>query len=426
MDSSITSATSMVMQEDKDGGRTKVKHSNQHGKDKHKNKKPETIVGPDGSAKRNIVRRKNSREVNGKKGNSKGGGKKGMWNPIDDGTLDYDMDNDYDSQEDDDDYILVTEGVDPNAHSYYDEELDRIVIGPAMTLSEFKHQTIDIINEYFESEDFEEVKDRIYELNSPEYHYELVKRAISMSLDRKEREKELVSRLLSDLYPKVINSEHIGKGFERLFEMQEDLSLDIPSASKDLEAFLVRAVIDEVLPPKFLSDPFIAGLGGEIITGARNLLSREHVGARIQRVWGPGDGRPVSELKVAIDQLLEEYLISQNLEEASNCVKELSANYYHHELIKRAIMCAMDKAEHDRAAMSSLLAYLVTTEVVSEAQVVKGFYRLYERIDDISLDVPNASFLLNQFVEKAKADGCLPKDFNSNDKNDENNNDSIL
>lgn len=408
-------------------------HFHQHGKDKHKNETPETIVDTktkkQDSGKRNIVRKNNKNRENGvhkKSHNNKngmgGGGKKGQWNVIDDGTMDYDLDNDYDSaDDDDDDFILVSEGVEAltvngkpdlsKVHSYYDEELERIVIGPAMILSEFKRQVCDILNEYFESEDLEEVEDRISELNSPEYHYEFVKRAISLSLDRKERERELVSRLLSELYPRMITSEHIAKGFERLFEMQEDLLLDIPSASKDLEAFLVRAVIDEILPPKFLSDPFIAGLGGDIVICARNLLSREHVGAKIQRVWGPGDGRPVDELKIAIDQLLEEYLISQNLDEASNCVKELAVEQFHHELVKRAVTCALDKTDSDRTAMSSLLAYLVATEVVSEKQMSKGFDRLYGRIDDLCLDVPNAPKFLSAFVEQAQSDGCLPKDY---------------
>lgn len=30
---------------------------------------------------------------------------------------------------------------------------------------------------------------------------------------------------------------------------------------------------------------------------------RDHVLSRLEHVWGPGDGRPVEELKVAIDQV---------------------------------------------------------------------------------------------------------------------------
>ena len=42
-------------------------------------------------------------------------------------------------------------------------------------------------------------------------------------------------------------------------------------------------------------------------------MSREHCTARLERVWGPGDGRPVSELKVEMDQMLQEYLMSREL-----------------------------------------------------------------------------------------------------------------
>lgn len=53
-------------------------------------------------------------------------------------------------------------------------------------------------------------------------------RAISMSLDEKEKERELVSRLLSSLYPEQLTSDMVGKGFERLFETVDDLQLDAP------------------------------------------------------------------------------------------------------------------------------------------------------------------------------------------------------
>lgn len=32
-------------------------------------------------------------------------------------------------------------------------------------------------------------------------------------------------------------------------------------------------------------------------------IRRDHVLSRLERVWGPGDGRPVEDLKVAIDQV---------------------------------------------------------------------------------------------------------------------------
>lgn len=129
--------------------------------------------------------------------------------------------------------------------------------------------------------------------------------------------------------------------------------------------------------------------------------------SRLEHVWGPGDGRPVEELKVAIDQvsflsqssdsanssvhhlftvgrecnaeasilearvtshrqssthcacrvppcpsklfscislccgvvqqLLVEYLLSRQQDEAAACVKELDCSLFHHEIVKRAV-----------------------------------------------------------------------------------------
>lgn len=249
------------------------------------------------------------------------------------------------------------------------------------------------------------------ELSASFLHYELVKRAVSMSLDRNDRERELVSRLLSAAYPDVLASAHITQGFERLLELADDLALDAPQAKPMIATFIARAVVDEVVPPAWLSSPKTVSLGGDVIDHAKRMLSRDHSGAKLERIWGPGDGRPVQDLKVAIDQLLAEYLYARQLEEAARCVRELQAPHFHHELVKRAIVMALDKSPEDRSSVSSLLAYLVASDVVSQQQFRKGVERLYALLSDLVLDTPNAPALVDEFAERAVKDGCLPADF---------------
>jgi programmed cell death protein 4 len=153
-------------------------------------------------------------------------------------------------------------------------------------------------------------------LDCPEYSYELVKRAISMSLDRSDREREQISQLLSECYPDILSTNMIGKGFERLFELVDELVKDVPSAREKLSTFLARCVVDEVLPPSFLNDVVVRNLGGEIVEHAKRMLSREHASAMLERAWGPGDGRPVPDLKVAVDLLLQEFILSGDTTEA--------------------------------------------------------------------------------------------------------------
>jgi programmed cell death protein 4 len=178
-------------------------------------------------------------------------------------------------------------------------------------------------------------------------------------------------------------------------------------------SFLARAVVDEVLPPAFLSEQNDSRPGDEVVEKSVTLLSREHCNARLERVWGPGDGRPVPDLKKDMDQLLKEYLLSRELDEAARCVRELEAPHFYHELVKRGVFAAMEEdgkqqeqpseAAQDDAppsnvdAMAALFVFLVTNAIVSESQVKRGIRRLHELLPDISLDVPSAPTLLSSF-----------------------------
>jgi programmed cell death protein 4 len=182
-------------------------------------------------------------------------------------------------------------------------------------------------------------------------------------------------------------------------------------------SFLARAVVDEVLPPAFLSEQNNDRPGDPVVEKAVTLLSREHCTARLERVWGPGDGRPVAELKKDMDQLLQEYLLSRELDEAARCVKELQAPHFHHELVKRGVFSAMEQdgkktAEEDVSnmdAMAALFGFLVRNAIVSEYQVKKGVARLHKLLPDLSLDVPAAPALLETFEKMAMEEGCLPE-----------------
>jgi programmed cell death protein 4 len=182
-------------------------------------------------------------------------------------------------------------------------------------------------------------------------------------------------------------------------------------------SFLARAVVDEVLPPAFLSEQNNDRPGDEVIEKAVSLLSREHCNARLEHVWGPGDGRPVEELKKDMDQLLQEYLLSRELDEAARCVKELDSPHFHHELVKRGVKIAMEAdgngdAVHSETlsnldAMAALFGFLVRNAIVSEYQVAKGVDRLHKILSDIALDVPAAPSLLDAFEDMVREQGCL-------------------
>lgn len=67
------------------------------------------------------------------------------------------------------------------------------------------------------------------ELNEEEFNYEVVKRAITISMDKNDKERELVSRLLSELYLNGLTPSQISMGFRRVLLLAEDLQIDIPT-----------------------------------------------------------------------------------------------------------------------------------------------------------------------------------------------------
>lgn len=111
---------------------------------------------------------------------------------------------------------------------------DRIVYGPLFTLQEFKIRLGEAIQEYFDSADADEVVRTIQEMRCKEYHAEVVKKAISLSLDKGPRERELISRLLTCLHPLPLDDDDVDAGFENLLDSLEDLSIDIPDAKVSL------------------------------------------------------------------------------------------------------------------------------------------------------------------------------------------------
>ncbi|RLN91189.1 hypothetical protein BBJ28_00003295 [Nothophytophthora sp. Chile5] len=352
-------------------------------------------------------------------GKRMGGGQKGVWGKVGEipATVPADEhDPNYDSEAEEN-VVLVSTGeavkkaASPPTLAPDSLAAKELAVNPS---PELKKRIIEILDEYFTSGDADEVKSSLEELDEPEFHYEVVKRAITMAMDKHDKERELVSRLLSALYLDGLTAAQIAMGFRRVLLLAEDLQLDIPTAKTMLAIFCARAVVDEIVPPSFLEDPFITRYAPDIAAEAIKKLSINHGTARMEKAWGPGDGRPVEELKVAIDQLTKEYLLSRDLEEAERCVRELNVPHFHHEVVKRGITNSLEEGgEANSAAMASLLAYLVSHEVVSSGQLVKGFERFKFVLDDVALDIPNAAALFQDIVARGISDGILPSGFDA-------------
>ncbi len=327
-------------------------------------------------------------------------------------------DPNYNSEEDDDyDTYLVGSGVE-GTHGYGERTFSGTAAEPeptegsTMNLSRFKELEIALLREYFVCGDKEEVARTLREARCPSYHFEFVKRCITMAMDGNAKDREAASQLLSFLHGEgIVKREHFTHGARKLLHILGDLAVDVPNADRLLAQFLARLVVDEILPPIYLVESSAEGLGESALAQARTILSINHSSARTLGIWGPGAAPDVEKLKKHVRLILAEYKDSHDIEEASKCVQKLEANYYHHELVKRAIVMTMDGPEETRRRTLQLLEHLAKKGQISQTQMVMGFERVRESLNDLRLDTPNAADVFAYFVANAVSSKTLPESY---------------
>ena len=142
---------------------------------------------------------------------------------------------------------------------------------------------------------------------------------------------------------------------------------------------------------------------------AEGLLSMRHGLVRLDNVWGVGGGtRPVKHLVKKMILLLQEYLSSSDIKEATRCLQELEVPHFHHELVYEAVNIVLEGInERTSKMMCTLLASLCRSVIVTPNQMKEGFLRIYEDMPQICLDVPPAYSVLEKFVGLCEAEKIL-------------------
>lgn len=291
-----------------------------------------------------------------------------------------------------------------------DIELKAVV--PDVSDEEIRKKVEPIVLEYFENGDTSEAAMSIHESVFVDRRDYLVQLIIEIAMDHKPSHREMASVLISDLFGHVITESDITKAFENLLANLSDLILDIPDAPTVLGNFIARAIADDCIPPKFLKttkerSDFQFFL--EAISRADTLLSMKHGLVRLHNVWGVGGAlRPVKYLTRQMTLLLQEYLSSCDIEEASRCLRALEVPHFHHELVYEAIVMALEaNSAIKEEALCKLLKAFDAAVLVTPDQIERGFLRVYDDLQDISMDVPLAYIILDRFVDRCYKEGFL-------------------
>jgi len=88
-------------------------------------------------------------------------------------------------------------------------------------------------------------------------------------------------------------------------------------------------------------------------------------------------------------------------------VQGLEFSLYHQDLPAILIKYSLDRSDADRQHISSLLHAMVKENLVTSVQMTMGFRKLFNAIDELCLDAPNARAILFEFVGHGRAAGYL-------------------
>ncbi|XP_056640173.1 programmed cell death protein 4 [Diorhabda sublineata] len=291
-----------------------------------------------------------------------------------------------------------------------DIELKAVV--PEVSDEEIKKKVEPIILEYFENGDTHEAILSVEEQIPLNRRETLVEQLIEIAMDHKPSHREMTSVLISDLFPHTINETDISKAFENLLANLPDLILDIPDAPTILGNFIARAIADDCIPPKFivsLKQKSDNKDFQEAVSRADTLLSMKHGLVRLHNVWGVGGAlRPVKALTRQMWLLLQEFLSSGDINEASRCLRLLEVPHFHHELVYEAIVMALEaNSAVKEEQLCTLLKSFSDAILVTPDQMERGFQRVFDDLPDISTDVPLAFIILDRFVDRCHSVGFL-------------------
>merc|ERR1712241_914676 len=99
-----------------------------------------------------------------------------------------------------------------------------------------------LLKEYLCSQDVAEASRCLLDLEVPHFHHELVFEAVYMVIESiHEKTEEAMCKLLTSLFRSfVITIDQMRAGFQRIYDMMGDISIDVPQAYMLLERFVLR------------------------------------------------------------------------------------------------------------------------------------------------------------------------------------------
>lgn len=279
-----------------------------------------------------------------------------------------------------------------------------------MEVKEFSDPIQTVLREFFLGADFEDANKAIKGAIAPEQRARFVKKLLHHSMDLRPFERELASKLISEAGGVSLTRDELADGFQCALDDLPETIIDVPQAVDMLGKFIARAILDEVLPPIFLEDAEdTSKLAKECLNLANGALKAPNFGPALAHVWGPGDMCSVKRMVKECHQLLDEFLATNDQNEALTCLQKLNAPSFHPRFVRELLRLGFEKGEEAYDKLLALLKSFFDMGVVSQYNIGRGFQIVHQRKNDYKLDFPKIEDLLPVYTEKARKLGLLPE-----------------
>eukprot|EP01071_Lankesteria_metandrocarpae_P005820 Lankesteria_metandrocarpae@DN4138_c0_g1_i1.p1 len=289
-------------------------------------------------------------------------------------------------------------------------------------LRSFKIGVADFEKDFFNSGQSEDVSRFLAEY-PVHLRHEFVKELIKTSLGKTDWEREMVSKVLSECYGEggVFCSDDIQLAFTRLLGYIDDLLLDCPDATILLAKFVVRAVVDEMLPPVFMSQQKRLRIGGtngvEVMDKIQGWLKDKKdrmLSQQFRKIWTGTDPLRLEarEFKQDVRKAIFKYFDFHNVKETATTFNRMDLSPDQaSEVVRKIMTCAMERKDCEVLAALELLTYLVEAGELRYDNVIQGFNQTYMSLGDLTIDIPNAASVLEQFRDETIKSKLLPQDY---------------
>lgn len=286
-----------------------------------------------------------------------------------------------------------------------------------------------IVNDFMVSGSQEDLNHLLVDLGHPEFKHELVRRLLKVSMGLSDLERELVSSTLSDRFGSgdlEVTPDDILIGFIRVLGEIEDIKIDIPEAAMMLAKFIVRAVVDEILPPVFVLDSIRLGIGGNegrniskivkmwVFQERKGVL---HVG-KFRKIWTATDTDlpETRHFKQKARDIILQHFDDHDIDLTYTQLDELEMSPDQAIVFVRKVLeLSMERKATERQDALKLIQSLLLKGDLQPQTVRQGFDQSWKCLPNLIVDIPGAHDLLNKLISDGKRFHILPDDYTAPD-----------